>query len=213
MNLKITRSAVTVDTTLFSDNANTALALIRDHVRAIDDSEDDLLKVYLSAAIDYMQELSNRVLGSAAVEVYLDKDEVQNGDIIIPKCQNVTRVTVHYRKKDNTYSGDVTDSNDADYNEDITGEDYIVLSHRYPMVVNFKDIIEKLDEPTEFNRDFLKLTFTAGTLLPDLPRQYKQAALLLVGHYYNMREAENIGGITTEVKEGVKRLMQSVRQF
>jgi len=212
MNIKITRQATT-DTTLFDANEATALTLLRNHVRAIDDSEDDLLKIYLSAAIDYMQELSNRVLGVSSVAVYLDKGEVQSGDIIIPKCQNVASVTVAYRKKDNTYSGNIIDSFSSDYIAEATSDKYIVLTHRYPMVVNFHDIVELLDEPSEFNRDLIKMTFTSGTLLSALPRQYKQAALLLVGHYYNMREAENIGGITTEVKEGVKRLMQSVRQF
>lgn len=212
MNLKITRSS-TADTTLFDATEATALTLMRDHVRAIDNSEDDLLKVYLSAAIDYMQELSDRVLGSSTVVVYLDKDEVQNGDIIIPKCQDVSSVTLHYREKDNTYSGNVLDEDGDDYIASIKAEDYIILSTRYPMVVNLSKILDKLDEPSEFNRDLIKLSFTAGTALGSLPRQYKQAALLLIGHYYNMREAENIGGITTEVKEGVRRLMQSVRQF
>lgn len=212
MNIKITRTAGN-NYTLFSAVDATAKTLLRDHVRAIDDSEDTLIKVYLDAAIDYMQELSNRVLGSSSVEVYLDKDEIQKGDIIIPKCQNVSSIAIFYRKKDNTYSSDITNSHTADYVAGATSDKYIVLKHRYPMIVNLRDILELLDEPSEFDRDLIKLTFTSGTSLDVLPAQYKQAALLLVGHYYNMREAESIGGITTEVKEGVHRLIQSVRQF
>ena len=195
------------------------MALLRSHVRAIDNSEDDLLKIYLDAALDYMQELSDRLLGSHTVVVNLDYDEaVHYHGVTIPKCQEISAdLTIKYRKKDNTMSEDILSDqvgepavSNADYISDL---EYIWQKDRYPAIINLRNLPDKLTEHSDFDEDFVELTFTAGTALASLPKQYKQAALLLVGHYYNMREAENIGGITTELKEGVRRLIQSVRQF
>jgi hypothetical protein len=36
---------------------------------------------------------------------------------------------------------------------------------------------------------------------------------MLVAHYDAHREAEYVGGITTEIKEGVQRLLGSVRRY
>ena len=211
MNIKVTRTSV-ASTTLFDASEATALALLRSHVRAIDNSEDDLLKIYLDAALDYMQELSDRLLGSHTVVVNLDYDEaVHHHGVTIPKCQDIADdLVIKYRKKDNTMSTDVLASSGADI---ITDLDYIWQKNRYPAIINLRNLPDKLTEHSDFDEDFVELTFTAGTALASLPKQYRQAALLLVGHYYNMREAENIGGITTELKEGVHRLIQSVRQF
>jgi hypothetical protein len=211
MNIKVTRTTV-ASTTLFDASEATALALLRSHVRAIDNSEDDLLKIYLDAALDYMQELSDRLLGSHTVVVNLDYDEaVHYHGVTIPKCQDISNdLAIKYRKKDNTMSTDVLADSGTDM---ITDLDYIWQRNRYPAIINLRNLPDKLTEHSDFDEDFVELTFTAGTALASLPKQYRQAALLLVGHYYNMREAESIGGITTELKEGVSRLIQSVRQF
>lgn len=221
MNIKVTRTDSSASTTLFAAVEADALALLRSHVRAIDDSEDDLLKIYLDAAIDYMQELSDRLLGTHDVVVMLDFDEtVHHHGVTIPKCQAINDdLSIMYRKDDNTFSEDVLSATvgegeevevNDDYLEDL---EYIWERERYPALINLRNLPGELKDHTKFSEDFVKLTFTAGTALSALPKQYKQAALLLVGHYYNMREAENIGGITTELKEGVRRLIQSVRQF
>ncbi len=41
------------------------------HVRALDDSEDTLLGYYLDAAISYLAQQTNRVLGNATATVVL----------------------------------------------------------------------------------------------------------------------------------------------
>jgi hypothetical protein len=223
MNIKITRTSTDAGYTLYDGSEATAMGLIRSHVRAIDDSEDDLLQLYLDAAIDYMQELSDRVLGASDVVVTLDYNEASR-PVMIPKCQNAgSTVTIKYRKDDQTWSEDVLSATipdpesppdgtlpNPDYIEDL---EYLYLYDRYPVHVNVADLLKKTTDRSDFNQDFVQLAFTAGTALGSLPKQYRQAALLLVGHYYNMREAENIGGITVELKEGVRRLIQSVRQY
>ena len=211
MNIKVTRSAV-ASTTLFDATEATALALMRNHVRAIDNSDDDLLKVYLDAALDYMQSLTDRLLGSHTVVALVDYDELKHR-IELTGVNDITEagITVKYRKEDGTFSGDITAADGADYISDLK---YLIVDDIYPPYIYFENLQDKVSATdSEFVKGYVKLEMTAGTALASLPRQYKQAALLLVGHYYNQREAENIGGIVMEVKEGVHRLMQSVRQF
>lgn len=348
MRVEATRQSSETVYDLFT-NEETAKPLLRSHVRAIDDSEDDLLLIYLEAAVDYMQNLSDRLLGVHDVTVYIDKDESKRGPVTFSGVQNVTSVgPLFYNAKDPddespfslgykmigedaidtdvdyTYGDDddygvgreyqvgtathgatfnltfnvsvidttidnlnvdqvrfIVQKQDSDGNwsngivnaagvtvpatktvdangnstalsftslaggnyrveaqavnnpgpeQTYIGEkeyDYFnvhngrdfdnqIVTSSYPIWIDIHkgcDHKQVGDNGTDYNRDFWKLHLTAGTPFESLPKQYKQAALLLVGHYYNMREAENIGGITTELKEGVRRLIQSVRQF
>ena len=211
MNIKVTRTSV-ASTTLFDAAEATALALMRNHVRAIDNSDDDLLKVYLDAALDYMQSLTNRLLGSHTVVALVDYDEVKYR-IELTGVNDITAdgITVKYRKEGGAFSGDITASDGADYISDLK---YLIVDDIYPPYIYFDNLLDKVSATdSEFVKGYVKLEMTAGTALASLPKQYKQAALLLVGHYYNMREAEAIGGITMELKEGVQRLMTSARLY
>lgn len=322
MKVTITRQSSIASTQLFSETESTALALLRNHVRAIDDSEDDLLKIYLDAALDYMQTLTDRLLGVHDVTVYINKEESKR-PVSVPGIQDVTSVgNLHYFSKDSdeevpwqtiykvigeaedaegeapfgiTYltsqvyeAGDdgtfevtfsnsvtlpegalavtfgteklsttgayvysdpagttVTQNGTAAYpngydfgvgyyrikattvytNGDTkvaykyftvsNGKDFDnrIITDRYPIYIDVSNGLALIEDPSDYDEDFWMLELTAGTALGSLPKQYKQAALLLVGHYYNMREAENVGGISSELKEGVQRLMASARQY
>ena len=87
-----------------------------------------------------------------------------------------------------------------------------VMADQYPARFDFSELCDLVEYDTDVDAPF-RMEVNCGTALNALPHQYVQAGLLLVGHYYNMREAEAIGGITTEVKEGVHRLIASVRQY
>ncbi len=172
------------------------MEIIRMHVRALDDSEDTLLGYYLDAAISYLAQQTNRVLGNATATVVLDKDAASEV-VALHGMNDVTAVTVEYLTTGNTYAT-------------LDTSDYSVHT-AYPATV---DLTEAL--PSDLNDkgdDCYRITVTCGKALADLPKQYHQAALLLVGHYYNQREAEVIGQITSELKEGVRRLIMSARQF
>ena len=172
------------------------LGIIRMHVRALDDSEDPLLGYYLDAAIDYLAQQTNRVLGSATATVVLDKDAASEV-VSLHGLNDVTSVTVEYLKEDNTY-------------ETLDASEYVVHM-AYPAKVDLTDATP--DGISEKGDDVFRITVNCGMPLDCLPRQYHQAALLLVGHYYNQREAEVIGQITSELKEGVRRLIGSARQY
>ena len=77
MNIKAVRQSV-ASTTMFAGGEAAALTLLRNHVRAIDDSDDDLIKIYLDAALDYMQSLTDRLIGVHDVTVLVDYDELEH---------------------------------------------------------------------------------------------------------------------------------------
>lgn len=189
-----------------------ALALLRNHVRAIDNSDDDLIKVYLDAALDYMQSLTDRLLGLHDVTVLVDYEELAHRiELVGINDVSTDGFTVKYRKEDGSYSTDVLSDSADDYISDLK---YLIIDDMYPPYLYFENIREKVqDSDSRFTKGFVKIECDAGKALDSLPKQYKQAALLLVGHYYNMREAEAIGGITMELKEGVQRLMASARLY
>ena len=312
------------------------MALIRNHVRAYDNDDDNLLILYLRAAVDYMQEISNRILGESVVTIKLSKSEIQR-PVIIPKVQDINQFySLKYRTKDSDgimpyadaysfYLDDLTANEPADGVSLVAGErsyqlglpvfpvpdpdtrdttsvtltttgapadftpatylqslfkwdtesntyvastvastnptfvqgnrqftdnenlprglykfeeklidaasnervsnfyfvvtdgtdlfDCQVIDDRYPIYLDISKLCTLPEDASSYDEDYVEVVVGAGTPYGELPRQYGQAALLLVGHYYNMREAENIGGITSEVKEGVHRLIQSVRQY
>ena len=100
MRVEATRQSSETVYDLFT-NEETAKPLLRSHVRAIDNSEDDLLLIYLEAAVDYMQNLSDRLLGVHDVTVYIDKDESKRGPVTFSGVQNVTSVgPLFYNAKD-----------------------------------------------------------------------------------------------------------------
>ncbi len=336
MNIKITRDEdQSVWSLINATDDEAAKVTVRRHVRAYDSDDDKLLEIYLATAIDYLQEISNRVLGTSVVTIKLDKDEIQR-PVLIPKVQRIAHVhSLMYRTKDGDdampYSGtysfyeeEIPDDDAAEgvtmliqdgtevlgraieiphtghttsltiygigypegfvgtskqqalYYWDTTTDDWAlyedvdevdeswdgtssrqlthnahleknlyefrdtitddedvshtskfhfvvtdgtdlfdgqVITDRYPMYLDIKKLATLPTDASKYNEDYVRLVVDAGTAYSALPMQYVQAALLLVGHYYNMREAENIGGITTEVKEGVHRLIQSVRQY
>lgn len=310
-----------------------AYALLRSHVRAIDETEDDLLLIYLEAALDYMEQLTNRILGESDVVVYFNKEELKH-TLPISKINDVTRMwKLEYRSKDaddkasyfepyklleaeyeneiftdaitglknshfevdsngevtsvgisilmdvsetslatlnvqfqkrnsdGTYSSSdvftdrtynqaeinagggtltvtdgtevipqgmyrikaVLDDTNLDENttnylyftaNDGTDFDNVIITDRYPCYVDLSNYVKAIGtDASDHEEDFARMHMIAGTDLMAVPKQYKQAALLLIGHYYNQREAENPGGITMEIKEGVHRLLQSVRRF
>ena len=66
------------------------------------------------------------------------------------------------------------------------------------------------DNAMETKGPIFKIKYQVGESATSVKRQFKQAALLLIGHYDAQREAEYFGGISTEVKEGVNRILRTL---
>lgn len=196
------------------------LSIIRGHLRYEQGEADDLINSYLEAAMDYMLTVTNRVFCSSTPAQH----ENSNYDLVSVSAKNST-VTVYLDRLDvteiqtlrnitGTYAVEAIDYLD-------TSGDYVayvddkarVRNTGYPLQVDFTGAEPPVDLNEDQDYDLYKITLEGGENVKDLPKQFTQAALMLIGHYDSHREAEFFGGITTEVKEGVQRLLGSVKRY
>ena len=196
-------------------------ATVREHLRYGFGDAEALIDNYVEAACDYMETITNRVF-SSSTPATTHEDEA--GDLTVtPDALNAT-VTVYLDRGDLnavhalrgiTGTWTVTSieyMNDADTYATFTDTKARVRLSGYPVEIDFTEATEPTDA-NEYDVDLYKIVLTGGDNVKELPHQYRQAMLLLVGHYDMHREAEVIGAVTNEVKEGVHRLLSSVRQW
>lgn len=175
------------------------MEIVKTHIHAINDDEDDLIKEMIEASLYYVASMANWCFSVGAkpteVTVFMDKDEFEYK---LRGASDLSLVNGWYK---NNTNGTWTPMEPADYS---------VNTETYPVKFRIKnspsDIIDEQEAVYKF---FL----TGGPNITSLPPQFKMAVLLLVGHYYVNREAEYVGGITQELKEGVRRLVSSVKKY
>ena len=136
---------------MFAGGEAAAVTLLRNHVRAIDDSDDDLIKIYLDAALDYMQSLTDRLIGVHDVTVLVDYDELEHR-IELAGINDITSTTptVKYRKEDGSYSTDIIADDASDHISDLK---YLMITDAYPPYFYFDNLLEKIrDVDSEFTK-------------------------------------------------------------
>lgn len=191
MKISFERSAVNYDDLV-------PLTLIRSHVRALDDTEDTELQAYREAAVDFLQQQTNRLLGEGTATIILDRHELER-TVRLSGINDITAVTsVQYL--DNTASYLTLDS--AEYR----------IHTDYPGTFKLKDTLPA-DAEDDYDESLVKIVVAAGAPLTGLSKKYQQAVLLLCAHWFDTRSAEIIGAPTNEVKLGVARLIGAARQY
>lgn len=180
-----------------------SIELARYHVRSLGSAEDTVLAYYINAALDYCVALSNRNIGATnSFTILLHEDEAKYPVFfrgITGLASTPTGLSVQYYTKDNTYA-------------DVPAANYRLRSDVYPALLEFVDF-NPSDINSNSDKETYKISFSGGETLASLPKQFGQAVLLLTGHFYNQRESEVIGQVTTEVKMGVERLLNSMQKF
>lgn len=92
----------------------------------------------------------------------------------------------------------------------IASTNYQLLHNALGSFVRFKDAYSFASDLAE--AEGVAISFTAGYgAAAAVPAAIKQAALLLIAHWYMTREAVNVGNITTELPLGVKALLAPYR--
>ncbi len=180
-----------------------SIELARYHVRSLGTAEDTVLTQYINAALDYCVASTNRNIGTTnSFTIMLHHEEAKYPVYfrgITGLASPPANLSVQYYKQDNTYA-------------DVPTANYRLRSDVYPALLEFVDF-----HPSNLNMDttkeVYKISFTGGEALSALPKQFGQAVLLLTGHLYNQRESEVIGQVTTEIKMGVDRLLNSMEKF
>jgi len=207
-------------------------SIVRDHLRYDEGDAEELVKSYVASACDYMETLTNRVFCSttpdlhendlynqvdpadaleASVTVFFDDDELDK----VHHLRNITGswtysdVSLLYLHEDGQWVS-MAGGSGSEGVDDYTKA--YVMTETYPITIDWT----KVGVPSDIHprgRNVFQITFNGGDNVKDLPRQYRQAMLLLVGHYDSQREAEYVGGLTTEIKEGVQRLLATVKVY
>lgn len=174
------------------------LDLMKEHLRVSGTAEDTLITSYIDSASEYVASVSNRAFKyqyDLNVYVYMDRGEHY------AKIRRVTNLSVYEVRYRNNEGGYTT----------MDPSEYVFAGEAYPATIEIKSVPSDITADTDdaIYRVWLK----GGEPAAQLPRQYRMAIMLLVSHYYTNREAEYVGGITTELKEGVKRLLNTVTRF
>ena len=200
-------------------------SVVRNHLRYDYGDAEDLIESYVASATDYLQQLTNYTFCSSSPAQHEDGLDAEGEMLYVDVQALESTITVYLDASEIGYANFVDGmsgswSLDSAFYRDNTGEwlelagteGHYIDTDTNPLEINLVDF-EEPDDFTERKRNVLKFVFTGGSNVKDLPKQFTQAALLLVGHYDTTREAEHIGGLTTEIKEGVRRLVQSARRY
>ena len=164
------------------------------HCRVDISDDDTLITSLITVAREVVEAIARRALVTQTLE--LTADEFPEGDTITvprPPLQSVT--SIKYTDEDETES-----TFSSDY--------YIVDTDSEPGRIVLKSDYSWPSDTLQAANG-VRTRFVAGFGgAADVPQKYKQAVLLLVGHYYENREmAISTGAVPKEIPMGVAALL------
>lgn len=159
------------------------------HLRVDGTEEDALISALISTAREFCESFTGRSLALQTFEYISGPFFSSFGIIKLPMPPLVELVFFKYL---NTYGEEITLTEDFGF--------YVVKSLEPAVLCPIPATGWPLD--CALRPDAVKIRFKAG--YSEVPKSIKQAMLLLIGHFYEHREAVNIGGGTVgggEIKE------------
>jgi uncharacterized phiE125 gp8 family phage protein len=160
--------------------------------------EDSLLSTLIKVAREWCETFTNRALASQTWEMLLD-DFPAKDFIDLPKTPIQSVTSVKYKDSTGT---ETTMTATTDYIADVEstpGKVFLPYAKSWPSA-------------TLYPHNAIRLRFVAGytgTIPYILPKSIEQAMLLLIGHWYNNREA--VGDVGKEIEFAVKSLLWPYR--
>lgn len=176
-----------------------SLAEAKAHCRVDDSDSDVLISALIKAATDHLDGYSG-ILGRALITQTWAVDFPGFSELMRLPLGNLQAVSsVTYYDATNTV-------------QTLSSSVYAAHSDHFGPI-----LITKPDQewPTTYARpDAVRVTWTAGygATSASVPPAIKQAALLLIGHWYDTRATVNIGNITSEIPFTVEALLQPYRR-
>lgn len=164
------------------------------HLRVDDTASDTLITALIPAARQYAEDYLQRGLITQTLRLSLD---VFPADVIevYPSLQSVTSIKY-------------TDTDGVLQTWDIAN--YLVDTYSTPGRITPAYGVEFPSTRTQMNA--VEVVFVAGYgAADDVPQAIKQALLLLIGHWYENREAVNVGGTANELPLAIDALLAPYR--
>lgn len=165
-------------------------AELKKHLRVTHALEDSLIEAARLAAISYVENYCNVLLGSYSATGYLR--DWRFATFPVGPLSAVGDV-----KYDDSSGNEQTFNSSNVYSD----------TARQPGQISFQDVPSLQD----YNLTPIRIEFTAGYAPADIPAPIISAIKLIVGHLYDMRTDEVIGTITTRVKLGTDAILNSYR--
>ena len=176
------------------------LALAKQHCRVTHSDDDAIINLYIQAAGDHIE--GNRgVLGRALVNQSweLTYDAFPSGALEIPLGPLASVTSIEYAHPD---TGIMTTMNAANYMVD---------------TASWQGWVSPVDvwPDTRETLNAVKITFVAGhgATADDVPADIKMAMLHLISHWYENREAVDIGNVTSSIPLTFDTLIGAVRKI
>jgi len=170
------------------------LATVKTHLRVDGTDEDALISALIGAVTAHLDGYAG-ILGRCLINqtwVMLEDEFEASIDLPFP---DVSSVTLQYYDAANTL-------------QTVASGNYQVLERDTGSVI---ELYSNYTTPAvyAYREDVVKVTLIAGygTAASDVPASILAAALLLVGHWFENREAVNIGNITSELPLAVRALL------
>lgn len=163
------------------------------HLRVTNTAEDALITDLIAAARQRIEEWTKRSLLPQTWRLTLDRFPRRREPIAVPRPPLTSVTSVKYIDPDGveqTLAGFVVDA-----------ETRFAPGRVVPA-------FEELWPETRIILNAVKVEFSAGFATPgEVPRAIKQAALLLVGHWFKNREQSVLGSSATDLPQGVEALL------
>lgn len=216
-------------------------ATVRAHLRYAFGDEETLVKHYAENAIAYVATLTGYCLSSPASPVqeedpatgaFVDRaaprygerrilfeEEDLQGSVRIPRMRGSWAYDL---VKTTTEADDVQSFTSYEVGVDGATSDSLRQVLHDAGITIYEGKNEWVFDFTNYDQNYvnhdgtgvaLEIVLQGGQDARELPPQFRQAVLLLVGHYDMNREAEYTGGISTELKEGVRRIVSSLMLY
>lgn len=177
------------------------LAEARDHLRISTTEDGTLITNFITVATRRVESLTNRKLMPQTWKVYYDKWPTGDSlEIPYPMLRSISSTGVVYKDS----NGDSTTFSSTAWNSDIVSmPGRLVLDYDadWPSV-------------TLYNNNPISVEFQCGyTTAATVPENFKLAIKMLVGHYYENREASIVGPSASIVPEAVTSLLSNERIY
>jgi uncharacterized phiE125 gp8 family phage protein len=167
----------------------------KEHLRVDGDEENSLINSLIITARDFVEKRTGRALVTQKIELTLDEWPANEIILPMPPVQSIDSIV--YKDKNNIEH--VLDS--SGYFSDLDSEPArIVPNESWPSVELY---------PV----GAIKVRYTAGYDTASVPTSLKQAMLLLIGTWYENREAVLVGNTANQIPFTVDALIWPYRMF
>ena len=167
----------------------------KNHLRVDITDDDILIESLILVARNVCEGISNHKFVTQTWDIFMDAFPGSN-EIILPKSLSPLSSVTHIKYTDE-------DDNESTF----ASSNYVVDTYSDPGRI-------KLDRDSNWPND--TLVVLNGVVIQvvvgygddaDVPQEYKQAILLLLGHWYENREQVTVGEVAREIPMGVEALL------